>query len=447
MFEDDTIFAQSTAPGRAAIAVVRLSGTRTEDVVADLAGDLPKPRRASLRTLRDPGDGRVLDEALVLWLPKPKSFTGEDMAELQVHGGHAVVAGIIACLARQKDLRPAEPGEFSRRAFVNGRLDLTAAEGLADLIDAETVLQRDQALRQMGGALGLVYETWRQRLIGTMALVTASLDFSDEELPADLLREAKGEAAAVAAEIGGHLADQRRGERMRSGFLVAIVGPPNAGKSSLLNRLAGREAAIVSSRAGTTRDVVEVHLDLAGLPVTMADTAGLQATEDEIEAEGVRRALVRSADADLTLCVVDGANPEGLAPEARGMVEGGATLVVNKADLFGAAPLFAAQGRSVHRISCRSGQGIDGVVEEVVRQLRAGSGLAGGGGPVPLTRARHRLALEICATALGRIAELDEETLIAEELREAAVALGRITGRIDVEDILDQVFGSFCIGK
>src|SRR6476661_4377453 len=306
----DTIFALSSGRPPAAIAVVRISGPRAGDALKALAGKLPEPRKAGLARVRDPDGGEVIDEALALWFPGPNSETGEDIAELQLHGGRAVIAAVLGALGRVEGLRPAEAGEFTRRAFENSRLDLTAVEGLADLIGAETEAQRRQAYRQLKGLLGDRAETWRARLIEALALVEARIDFSDEaDVPEDLMTPALKIVRELRDEIAEVLAGAGRGERLREGLVVAIAGPPNAGKSTLLNRIAQREAAIVSPYAGTTRDVIEVHLDLAGYPVTLLDTAGMRETEDPVEQEGVRRARDRAATADLVLWVTDAGQP------------------------------------------------------------------------------------------------------------------------------------------
>src|SRR5712671_2400880 len=303
-----TIFALSSGRPPAAIAVVRVSGPRAGDALTALGGKVPEPRKAVLRRLRHPETKAVLDEALALWIPGPKTETGEDMAELHLHGGRAVIAAVLAELGKLSGFRPAEAGEFTRRAFAVGRLDLTAVEGLADLVSAETEAQRAQAMRQFSGALGTRAETWRQRLIAALALIEARIDFSDEaDVPEDLIRPALHAARELLEEIEQTLRDEHRGERLREGLVVAIAGPPNAGKSSLLNRLARREAAIVSPYAGTTRDVIEVHLDLGGYPVTLLDTAGIRASDDPVEQEGVRRARARAEAADLVLWVEEAA--------------------------------------------------------------------------------------------------------------------------------------------
>lgn len=431
----DTIFALATGPARAAIAVVRISGPGAGAALKALAGDLPPSRRASLRTLRHAGE--ALDRALILWLPGPGSFSGEDMAELHLHGGRAVVAGVLDALLAL-GLRPAEPGEFTRRAFENGRLDLTEAEGLADLVAAETAAQRRQALRQMGGALGALYEGWRAELIGALAHVEAEIDFVDEaDVPEGLAASARERLARLIDAIEAHLADAGRGERLREGLEVVILGAPNAGKSSLLNALLRREAAIVSSIAGTTRDVVEAHLDLGGWPVTLADTAGLRETADEIESEGVRRALQRAERADLKLVVAEAGRP--LPPEAARLLDADALLVLSKIDLAPEADRSAGLA-----VSAVTGEGLPelraALEREAARRLDAG--------PAPaLTRARHRAALQDCVAALRRALQATELELVAEDLRLAARALGRITGRVDVEDVLDAVFAEFCIGK
>ena len=321
----DTIFALSSGRGPAAIAVIRISGARAGAALRALTGKIPSPRKAALARIRDPETSDLIDEALALWFPAPHSETGEDIAELQLHGGRAVIAAVLDALGRIEGLRPAEAGEFTRRAFENGKLDLTAVEGLADLVAAETQGQRRQALRQLKGALGTPAETWRQRLIQALALVEAAIDFSDE---ADVQNSAHGNLLAPAltiareleAEIAAALADGGRGERLRDGLVVAIAGPPNAGKSTLLNRLARREAAIVSPYAGTTRDVIEVHLDLGGWPVTLLDTAGIRDTQDPVELEGVRRARERAAGADLVLWVVDAGDSAGNRAEIDGKI-------------------------------------------------------------------------------------------------------------------------------
>jgi tRNA modification GTPase len=437
-----TIFALSSGRPPAAIAVVRISGPSARNGLTALAPKIPEPRRAALRRLRDPATQAVLDEALVLWLPGPNTETGEDMVELHLHGGRAVVAAVLGALGQVEGLRPAEPGEFTRRAFENGRLDLTAVEGLADLIFAETEAQRAQAMRQFQGRLGGRAETWRTRLIEALALVEARIDFSDQDVPEDLIAPALAIARQLRDEIAETLRDERRGERLRDGLTVAIAGPPNAGKSSLLNAIARRDVAIVSPYAGTTRDVIEVHLDLQGFPMTLLDTAGIRESNDPVEQEGVRRARARAAAADLVLWVIDATAPES----ANTGVEPNRWIVRNKIDLVGSESRSvdrAAHGGRSFEVSATAGTGIDRLVTALADH--AETLLAE---PAIVTRERHRSVLHDAMRALERaLAERGREDIIAEELRLAARALGRLTGRVDVEDILDVIFRDFCIGK
>ncbi|HVT50650.1 MAG TPA: tRNA uridine-5-carboxymethylaminomethyl(34) synthesis GTPase MnmE [Dongiaceae bacterium] len=437
-----TIFALATPAGRSGIAVFRISGAEAGAALKSLtAGDLPAPRLAARRKFHEPHSTRLLDDGLALWFPGPASFTGEDVVELHIHGGPAVIAAIAEAL-RACGLRPAEPGAFTRRAFDHGKLDLTEVEGLADLIAAETEAQRRQALRQLGGALGQRIEAWREALIGALAHIEASIDFSDEDLPAGLVESVDEAMAIVGDEIARALDDQHRGERLRDGLSVVILGAPNAGKSSLLNRLARREAAIVSAEAGTTRDVIELHLDLDGYPLILADTAGLRETESAVESEGVRRALQRAEHADLKIVVLDAAVWPDVQEASRAQIDAAAILVLNKADLrSGPIPQGAWQPIA---LSAKTGEGIDRLVAELGR--RAGALMASGDQPA-MTRARHRTALEDCAMLLERGRAAQAVELKSEELRLAVRALGRITGQVDVEDVLDRIFGEFCIGK
>lgn len=439
MTATDTIFALASGAGRGAIAVLRMSGPASGPILARLAGGLPKPRVASLRKLRGPDRDEVLDQALVLWFPGPGSYTGEDGAELHLHGGPAVIAAVGGALARL-GARPAEPGEFTRRAFLNGRMDLTAAEGVADLIAAETEAQRRQALRQANGALATLTGGWAIQLTRLLAHQEAAIEFAEDDLPTDLAEQARAGAAALRAEIEAHVADDGRGERLREGLVVAILGAPNAGKSSLLNALVGREAAIVSARAGTTRDVVEVRFDLGGVPVTLADTAGLREAGDEIEQEGIRRARRRAEEADLVLAVfATDAPPDA---ETLAWVKPGALVLANKADV--ALPLPMIGGVAPLAVSARTGFGLPTLREHLTA---AAIRLAGTGDTALLTRPRHRAALTEAAAWLAdaEIAPLPE--LTSEALRAALRALGRLTGHVGVDDILDVVFHEFCIGK
>ncbi|EHL95478.1 tRNA modification GTPase TrmE [Acetobacteraceae bacterium AT-5844] len=435
----DTIFALASGAGRAAIAVLRLSGTGCAEVVRAVAGGLPQPRSASLRRLRDPASGETLDQAVVLWFPAPRSYTGEDSAELHLHGGRAVREGVSAALV-SAGARPAEPGEFTRRAFLNGRLDLTAAEGIADLIDAETAAQRRQALRQAGGALAARYAGWAGRLTRLLAHQEAAIEFAEDDLPNDLEAQMRDGAAALAAQIRAHLDDGGRGERLREGLWAAIVGAPNAGKSSLLNALAGREAAIVSAHAGTTRDVVEVRLDLGGVPVLLADTAGLRDAPDEIEAEGVRRALRRAEEADIVMAVF--AADRTPDAETLALVAPGVLVVANKTDLA-AAPREIG-GVAPLAVSARTGHGLEALQGVLTEMAAARAGLSAEAG---LTRPRHRAALLDAARWLDEAVAAPLPELASEALRAAVRSLGRLTGHVGVEDVLDVVFGDFCIGK
>lgn len=438
----DTIFALSTARGRGAIAVVRVSGPRAREALAALAPRCaPQPRVAKLAKLSDPATGEGIDDALALWFPAPKSETGEDVVELQVHGGRAVIAGVLEALAGVTGLRPAEPGEFTKRAFLNGKIDLTAAEGLLDLIEAETAAQLRQALRQMEGGLATLYENWRARLVRALAHLEAEIDFADEDLPRSIGNTALAELAQLRREIVEHLDDRRRGEVLREGLSVAILGAPNVGKSSLLNALTRRETAIVSSIAGTTRDIVEARLDLGGYPILLADTAGLREVAeggDPIEREGVRRALARAEQADLRLLVF----PAGYNVDAPVAALAGpdAILIANKLDL--APDALLPQGAL--GVSAATGFGLD-----ILRQrlyAEADARMNAEGSPA-ITRARHRAALTECVADLARADAAPSADLRAEDVRLAARALGRITGRVGVEDLLDVIFREFCIGK
>ena len=403
-----------------------------------------------LARVRDPASAEVIDEALALWFPGPRSETGEDMAELQLHGGHAVIAAVLDALGAIDGCRLAEPGEFTRRAFENGRLDLTEVEGLADLIAAETPAQRRHAFRQLKGLIGDRAEAWRKQIIEALALIEARIDFSDEaDVPEDLVGPALYAAQQLRCEIGEALANSR-GERLRDGLVVAIAGPPNAGKSTLLNRLARREAAIVSPVPGTTRDVIEVHLNLADYPVTLLDTAGIRESSDPVEQEGVRRALARAETADLVLWVTDGSATGGAArQQPRNPVKSETWVLRNKVDLV--VDNLCKNSESgfgkVFAISAVTGVGMEALISALA--AFAGEFFSATESSI-VTRTRHRQALEETAGALDRALAHGaggSEELIAEELRSAATTLGRLVGRVDVEDILDAIFRDFCIGK
>jgi tRNA modification GTPase len=437
----DTIYALATPPGRSGVAVVRISGPDARAALAALTDRaLPKSRVATLRRLVGK-DELPIDDALVLWFPAPRSFTGEDVAELHLHGGPAVIAATLAALSVQQGLRLAEPGEFTRRAFDHDKLDLAQVEGIADLIAAETEMQRRQALRQAEGALSRRLEGWRMDLTRVLARLEAYIDFPDEDLPQQLLSSINVEIEQIAGTLGRELAGHAA-ERLRDGLTIAILGAPNVGKSSIINKLSQRDAAIVSSMAGTTRDVIEVRMDVGGYPVTLADTAGLRATADEIEAEGVRRALNRAEHADLKLLVFDGGAWPRIDPETAKLIDDQAICVVNKADLLREPEPVAVEGRAALKLSCKTGLGLDALVAEIA--VRAKGAMSGG---EILTRARHRAAVEEAKAALDRARVAGQLELKAEDLRLAVRAIGRIAGRVDVEEVLDLIFKEFCIGK
>lgn len=434
----DTIFALASAPGRAGVAVLRVSGPGARAALETLtAKPAPEPRRAQAAAFFD-AQGAPIDRGLALFFAGPSSFTGEDVAEFHVHGGRAVLDAMLGALAAL-GLRPAEPGEFTRRAVENGKLDLTQAEAIADLVDAETEAQRRQALRQYDGALSELYEGWRADLIGAGAWAEAAIDFSDEDLPAGTLARVREAVSELVTEIRKHLSDARRGEILREGLYLAVIGPPNAGKSLLVNWLARRDVAIVAETAGTTRDVIEVRMDLGGYPVTLADTAGLRDTAEVIEAEGVRRALARAEAADLVLLLLDGSAIDPFA----GLPEGtrGDLVVFNKSDLPWPAK------RDGISISLKTGAGMDAMIGALTAKVR--DRLERPTEAPVLTRARHRRALEEASRSLEHAltAPDDQPELMAEDLRLALRSIGRITGRVDIEDVLDVVFRDFCIGK
>ncbi len=429
----DTIYALATARGRAGVSVIRLSGPKAHDVVSNLTRKaLPALRQAALR--RFFWQEEILDEGLVLLFPTGQSFTGEAVAELHLHGSMAVVSGMLRALAEQPGLRLAEAGEFTRRALENGRLDLTQVEGLADLIDAETEAQRKQALRVLSGSIGQRVENWRQRLLRAAMLLEAVIDFVDEDVPVDVTPEVRQILASLREDLAREVDGAAVSERIRDGFEVAIVGAPNVGKSTLLNVLAGREAAITSEIAGTTRDVIEVRMDLGGLPVTLLDTAGVRDTEDQIEAIGIERALSRGRAADLRVFLIsDPMEPLPLPAEADDIV------LVSKADL--------RRFDGTRSVSAQTGEGIDALIEDISAVLSRRATHAGS-----LLRERHRLAVTLAVEALdSSLIEVDRGSerieLAAEDLRRAIRALDLLIGRVGVEDVLGEIFSTFCIGK
>jgi tRNA modification GTPase len=431
--ERDTIFALASGRGRAGVAVIRVSGPDADSALRAITrADLPNERIATLRTLFNLSYGDKIDTALILRFGSPRSYTGEDIIEFQVHGGYAVVSALLDQLKTLSGLRLAEPGEFTRRAVENGRLDITQAEAIADLVDAETEAQHRQAVNQYDGSLSRLYEGWRSRLIRSAAWIEATIDFPDEEIPADALSASRAEIAAICNEMQAHLDDGRRGEMLRDGFHVAVIGSPNAGKSSLVNALAQRDVAIVSDIPGTTRDVLEVRLNLKGYPVILSDTAGLREARDPIEAEGVRRAQARAAAADLRLLVVDGLTErdEGL----RGEIE-----VRSKADL-----VRDREDGSRLWISARTGEGVAQLIDLLSKYTE--QRMDYGDSPT-LSRARHRIGAEKALKHLQDALEMSAPELAAEHLRMALREIGKLTGRVDLDELLDVIFRDFCLGK
>lgn len=427
----DTIFAQATAQGRAGVSVVRISGPSSFVITQEICGTLPSSHTTALRSLRD-ADGVILDQALVLPFAGPNSFTGEDVVELHLHGSIAIVAAVLGRLSKFPNARLAEAGEFTRRALENGKLDLAQVEGLADLIDSETEAQRKQALRVLSGHLGMLVEGWRQDLIRAAALLEATIDFADEEVPVDVTPEVEGLLAGVAKDIHREVQGATVAERIRVGFEVAIIGAPNAGKSTLLNALAGRDAAITSDVAGTTRDVVEVRMDLEGLPVTLLDTAGLRDSADTVEKIGIERAVERAQKADLRVFLVLPEEELAISPMANDII------LHPKADLYPDV---------VDGISGKTGVGVSELVSLVAERLKDRSGAVG-----VATHARHRIAMEFALEGLKRSRQLleagpDLYDVTSEELRSAVRSLESVVGRIGVENLLDEIFSSFCIGK
>ena len=438
-----TIFAPASAPGRAGVAVLRVSGPDALESMKTLTGNAAPPdRQATLKTLKNPA-GNVIDRAIVVTYKSPASFTGEDVVEYHLHGGPAIMRMMLDALSQQKNHRMAEPGEFTRRAFENDKMDLTAAEAVADLINAETEFQQQQALAQMGGALSALYEGWAARLAQSLAHLEADLDFPDEDIPDGVRDRVIPVISALYNEISDHLDDNRRGERLRDGFQVVVIGPPNAGKSSLVNALAQRDIAIVSALAGTTRDVLEAHLNLGGYPVILVDTAGLRPDQlsnsghDAIESEGIRRAIARAKSADIRILLFDAAlEPD---PQTLALSDENALIVLNKSDQNKGFTIAGAIS-----ISVKNNTGLDALNTAIIDKIK---NIAGSYTTPSLTRERHRNALEDCRFSLDQARHAPLPELMAEDVRLAIRALGRITGRVDVEDLLDIIFRDFCIGK
>jgi tRNA modification GTPase len=444
----ETIFAQATPAGRAAIAVIRISGPKAHAAPALFGAPCPAAGCFAVATLRDPAGG-LLDEALILAMTGPRSSTGEDVVEIHAHGSMAVTSAILEVLGQADGFRPALAGEFTHRMFANGKIDLLGTEALADLIDSETDLQRQQAWRQMQGALYHPVSAWREELIRLGGQLEALIDFADEDLPPQVEAQLREDTAALITAIEGVLDDGGVGEAIREGVTVSLLGPVNAGKSTLLNRLAGRQAAIVSDQAGTTRDVVSVRIDVDGIPVTLLDTAGVRQTKDDIEAEGVRRAIDAARQADAAMLVLDVSDPGWQADleSLRGLAGSRVLVILNKRDLVDDAAVGRLAAEDAVLVSLTQ----DGAIDDVLAALRdlvvpANRGDAGS----IITRARHRSALQDAVIALRAVLGHSFATapeIAAEDYRLAADSLGRLTGAIDAEDLLGSIYSSFCIGK
>jgi len=444
MSADDTIFALSTGFVKSGIGVIRISG-KSVKLALSLVCDYENPiaNYAKPCPIKDIKTGEIIDKGLVLYFEAPKSYTGEDVAELHLHGSRAVISNVLEILNNIEGLRPAERGEFTKRAVINGKMDLTSAEGVNDLINAETNEQRKQALRQMSGELADLYENWQNRLKRILAHLEAYIDFPEEDIPNDLETASTSEITAIMKEIKEHLADNHKGEILRQGYSIAIIGAPNAGKSSLLNKLVKRDAAIVSSLAGTTRDIIEVFLDLDGFPVILADTAGLREAKDVIEEEGIKRALKRAASANLKLAVFDGAKYPKLDKETLSLCDKNTLKIINKTDLIGNHNVITKEN-NVILTNALTGKGLNAVLDFIKK--RVSDELSLKENPA-LTQIRHREALTECAEALSRALTAPQTDLKTEDLRLASRALGKITGQISVDEVLDIVFRDFCIGK
>ncbi len=470
--QQDTIYALATPHGRSGVAVIRVSGAAAGAGLMALSGrdDLPASHLGKLCTLRDPVRRETIDQAFVIYFENPRSYTGEDVVEYHLHGSRAVIEEMLGVLSALPHHRMAAPGEFTRRAFENGKMDLTAAEAVADLIDAQTIAQKSQALQQMGGALSSLYEDWTARLVKALAHAEADIEFPDEEIGEEVSPELISVVEGLSREISDHLDDNRRGERLRDGLHIAVIGAPNAGKSSLVNALAQRDVAIVSDIAGTTRDVIEAHLNLGGYPVILSDTAGLRPdqigqevqsdeiatgiekqearsdivttgiekdAQSEIESEGIRRALERANSADLRLLVFDGTVE--MDTHTLALIDENSLIVVNKADQD-----MSGIYTEYLQVSAKTEQGLDALLAEIIARIEL---MVGARETPSLTRARHREALGEAQGSLARALQAELPELMAEDMRLAIRSIGRITGRVDVEDLLDVIFNDFCIGK
>ena len=442
-----TIYALSSGPGISGIAVVRVSGDLTKEVIKKITNlDLPEPRVATLRKINEINTNKLIDEGILLWFPGPESYTGEDLAEFHVHGSRAVISALHETISKIENCRLAEPGEFTRRAFQNGKINLLKAESIADLISSETEIQRKQAIKIMNGKSSEKFNSWREKLLKILSYVEAKIDFPDEDLPEDILYRIKKTSESVSKEINNILKDERVGERIREGFKIAIVGPTNAGKSSLLNYLSRREVAIVSEIAGTTRDVIETHLNLDGYPVVISDTAGIRDSKDEIEKKGIKLALKRAEEADLRLIVIEPKNLD-FTGFLKDLFDENSILIINKSDLL--QKNLDEQIKKLNHvlISINKNSNLDILISKIKKKLQ---NKFVNHDDIFITRERHRNHLECCVENLKNFTEKNESgdfDKAAEDLRLATRNLGMIVGKVDVEEILGSIFNDFCIGK
>ena len=441
----DTIYSLSTGAGSSGVAIIRLSGSASEEVLKILTRkQTPKPRLASLRRIHSPVNQDAIDEGIVIWFPGPNSYTGEDVVEFHVHGGPSITEEVLKSISTIGSCRIAEPGEFTRRAFQSGKMDLTSAEAVADLIDAKTIEQRRQALKQFDGQLAGLYDEWRKQLIDLLAYAESAIDFSDEELPENINKTIKHNILCIKDSIAQHIDDKMVGERIRSGFRVTIVGAPNSGKSSLLNRLATRDAAIVSDIAGTTRDVIEVQMNLEGFAVIISDTAGIRDAQNEVEVEGVRRARKSADEADLVVVVFDALDLPNISDLTSTYITDKSLVLINKVDVLEHNLPSEINGKEILGVSAKTGEGFEEFQLKLNQDIK--NYFRNNEQPV-LTRVRHREALEEALVSLNRSSQAKLPELVAEDIRLAVRSIGKITGRVDVEDVLDIIFNEFCIGK
>jgi len=442
-----TIYALSSGPGISGIAIIRISGEETSKVLKSLTGkELPKPRVATLRKINKINTSELIDEGLIIWFPGPESYTGEDMAEIHVHGSKAVVDALHSSLSDIENCRLAEPGEFTKLAFQNGKINLLKAESIADLISSETEIQRQQAIKIMNGKSADQFNFLREKLLKILSYVEAKIDFPDEDLPNNILDEIKKSSDEVIGKIQKILNDQKVGERIREGFKIAILGPTNAGKSSLMNYLSNRDVAIVSEIAGTTRDVIETHLNIDGYPVIISDTAGIRESKDEIEKKGIKLSLNRAEEADLKLVVVDAKNID-FTDVLKDLLEENAILVINKSDLLEKNIDPQIKKTNHVLISIKENKNIEELIAKIKNNLK---NKFISSDDILITRERHRQHLQQCLDHLNNFTQkkkIEDFDRAAEDLRLATRHLGMIVGKVDVEEILGSIFNDFCIGK